>query len=60
MHKAMTNAERQREFKLRQAAKGFREVRGIYAHTDDHKAIKEDAAKINRRRARLMAKRAAP
>ena len=35
------------------------EVRGIFAHPDDHAEVKEAAAKIARRRARA-AKRAAP
>lgn len=57
---AKTNAERQRELRKRRAEEQAAEVRGIYAHLDDHEAIKEAAAKINRRRARLAAKRAAP
>lgn len=57
---AKTNAERQRDLRERRANEQAAEVRGIYAHLDDHEAIKETAAKINRRRARLMAKRAAP
>ena len=57
---AKTNAERQRELRERRAKELTAEVRGIYAHLDDHESIKEAAAKINRRRARMVAKRAAP
>jgi hypothetical protein len=57
---AKTNAERQAAFRQRKAAEQqATEVRGIYAHPDDHAEIKEAAAKIGRRRAR-QAKRAAP
>ena len=59
MSAAKTNAERQREFRARQAEQQATEVRGIFAHPDDHQAVKDEAAKINRRRARA-AKRAAP
>lgn len=59
MPAAKTNAERQRELRERRAAKKVAEVRGVYAHLDDHEAIKAEAAKINRRRARMVAKRAA-
>jgi len=57
---AKTNAERQAAFRQRKAAEQqATEVRGIYAHPDDHAEIKEAAAKICRRKAR-QAKRAAP
>jgi len=56
---AKTNAERQREFRQRKADTEATEVRGIFAHPDDHQQIKDDAAKIARRRQRL-AKRGAP
>lgn len=56
---AKTNAERQRDFRQRKADTGSVEVRGIFAHPDDHAEVKEAAAKIARRRAR-GAKRAAP
>jgi hypothetical protein len=49
---AKTNAERQREFRARQAEQQATEVRGIFAHPDDHAEVKEAAAKIGRRRAR--------
>lgn len=56
---AKTNAERQREFRQRKAEQTATEVRGIFAHPDDHAEVKEAAAKIARRRQRL-AKRGAP
>lgn len=59
MSPARTNAERQREFRQRKADTEATEVRGIFAHPDDHAEVKEAAAKIARRRARA-AKRAAP
>lgn len=60
MSAAKTNAERQREFRARKAAEqNATEVRGIFAHPDDHAEVKESAAKIARRRQRA-AKRAAP
>jgi len=49
---AKTNAERQREYRLRKAEQQSLEVRGIYAHPDDHAAIKEAAAKIASKRAK--------
>lgn len=60
MSPAKTNAERQRAFRERKATEQqVTEVRGIFAHLDDHQQIKDEAAKIARRRARL-AKRGAP
>ena len=59
MSAAKTNAERQREFRARQAERQTTEVRGIFAHPDDHAEVKEAAAKIARRRQRAE-KRAAP
>ena len=57
---AKTNAERQAAFRARKATEQqATEVRGIFAHPDDHKQIKDEAAKIARRRTRL-AKRGAP
>jgi hypothetical protein len=58
---AKTNAERQRELRERRklADVPTTEVRGIYAHLDDHAEVKESAAKIARRR-RRVAKRVAP
>ena len=59
MRPAKTNAERQREFRARRAEQQMTEVRGIFAHFDDHAEVKEAAAKIASRRARL-AKLGAP
>ena len=51
------NARRQREFRERKAERSAAEVRGIWAHVDDHDEIKADAARIWRRRERAEAKR---
>jgi len=60
MSAAKTNAERQRDLRERRKTEEQRtEVRGIFAHPDDHAEVKEAAAKIARRRQRA-AKRAAP
>lgn len=59
MSPAKTNSERQREFRQRKAETQATEVRGIFAHPDDHAEVKEAAAKIARRRQRA-AQRAAP
>ena len=61
MSPAKTNAERQRKLRERRklADVPTTEVRGIYAHPDDHAEVKEAAAKSARRRQRV-AKRAAP
>ena len=53
MTPAKTNAERQQALRDRRKLEENRtEVRGIYAHPDDHAEVKEAAAKIARRRAR--------
>ena len=60
MSAAKTNAERQRAFRKRMATEQqATEVRGIFAHPDDHAEVKEAAAKIARRRQRAV-KRAKP
>lgn len=46
-----TNAERQAAFRKRQAEQQATEVRGIFAHKDDHTAIKNYAAKLAKKRA---------
>lgn len=57
---AKTNAQRQAEFRARKASEQqATEVRGIFAHPDDHAEVKEAAAKIARRRQRAV-KRAKP
>lgn len=48
------NASYQREFRARRAAQQLTEVRGIFAHPDDHAEVKEAAAKIARRRQRAQ------
>ena len=57
---AKTNAERQREFRQRKADTEATEVRGIFAHPDDHAEVKEAAAKIARRRQRATKRLTAP
>lgn len=47
-----TNAERQAAFRKRQAEQEATEVRGIFAHKDDHVAIKTYAAKLAKKRAK--------
>lgn len=51
------NARRQREFRERKAKRSAAEVRGIWAHVDDHDEIKAEAGRISRRRERAAAKR---
>jgi hypothetical protein len=58
MTAAKTPARRQAEFRQRRATEQAAEVRGIFAHPDDHADIKSHAGKLARRRARLVAKRA--
>lgn len=52
--KPMTNAERQRAFRARKAAQTSTEVRGLFAHPDDHQAVKNYAAKLARKRAKAV------
>lgn len=47
-----TNAERQVAFRKRQAEQQATEVRGIFAHKDDHAALKSYAAKLAKKRAK--------
>ena len=54
MTAAKTNAQRQQALRDRRAETP--EVRGIFAHPDDHADIKSHAEKLARRRARLAAK----
>lgn len=53
---ALTNAEKQAAFRARKLEQKLPEVRGIFAHPDDHAEIKETAAKAARRRARAANK----
>lgn len=56
---AKTNAERQREFRARKLnEQQATEVRGIFAHRDDHAEVKAAAAKIARKRTRLTKRNA--
>lgn len=51
---AKTSAERQASFRQRKATEQqATEVRGVFAHPDDHADIKAQAGKIARRRARI-------
>ena len=43
---AQTTTERQAAYRARKAQNGTAEVRGIFAHPDDHPAIKNAAASI--------------
>ena len=52
LKQAAANAERQAAYRARKAAEQLTEVRGIFAHPDDHAAVKEAAAKIARKRQR--------
>jgi len=52
---AKTNAERQRQYRDRKAQEGETEVRGIYAHPDDHQAVKAYAEKLARKRQKPIA-----
>jgi len=45
-----TNAERQAAYRQRQTEQAASEVRGIFAHKDDHEAIKACAAKLAKKR----------
>ena len=49
--KAKTPAERKAAQRARLAQKGLAEVRGIFAHPDDHAKIKAAAARVKKRRA---------
>lgn len=56
MSAAKTNAERQRAFRKRKATEQqATEVRGIFAHVEDHESIKAYADKLARKRARKPA-----
>jgi len=56
MAAAKSTAERQREFRARKAQQSTPEVRGIFAHPDDHEPIKAHAAKLQRSRERAAKK----
>ena len=50
MTTAMTNSERQAAFVERQKAKGLRLVRYVWAHPEDHAAIKAHAKRLTKKR----------
>ena len=52
MSAAKTVAERVREYRRRKAEAALAEVRGVFAHPDDHPPIKAYAEKLQRKRAR--------
>ena len=53
---AKTNAERQRDYRARKASQHATEVRGMFAHADDHAGLKAHAAKLAKRRVILPKK----
>lgn len=58
MNAAKTAAQRVREVRQRRAAAGLVRLE-LWAHPDDHEAIKEAAAKLQRRRERAAKKEGA-
>lgn len=57
---AKTTAERQRDYRARKAAQQTPEVRGVFAHPDDWPAIKALAERLQRKRAKAIARQPAP
>jgi hypothetical protein len=55
---AKTGAQRQADLKARRIAAGLVPVTNLWTHPDDVSALREAAAKLARRRARLVAKHA--
>ena len=53
-----TGAQRQAELKARRVAAGLVPVTNLWAHADDVPPIRDHAAKLARRRAKLAAPRA--
>jgi hypothetical protein len=47
---AKTNAERQRDMRQSRAEAGIKEIRNLWCHPDDEAAIREFAAKLQRKR----------
>lgn len=60
MSPAKTTNERQQAFKQRQADAGLKEVRNLWAHPDDHQAIKDHAAKLTKKRQKAKPAKPAP
>ena len=55
---AKTNAQRQAELKARRVAADLVQVTNLWAHADDVLPIREHAAKLARKRAKLAPPRA--
>lgn len=55
---AKTNAERQADLKARRIAAGLVPVTNLWAHADDVQPIRDHAAKLARRRAKLARQQA--
>jgi hypothetical protein len=49
---AQTPAERQRTYTERREAQGLKLMRNLWAHPDDHQAVKALAEKLQRKRAK--------
>lgn len=56
MSPAKTLSERVTESKARKIAAGLREVRSLWAHPDDHEAIRAHASRLARARAKKTVK----
>jgi hypothetical protein len=50
MSAAKTSTQRGNELRQRRAAQGLQEVRGVWAHPEDHAAIKKYAVTLTRAR----------
>lgn len=55
MSQAKTNAQRQANLKARRVAAGLVALRNVWVHPDDVNAMREHAAKLQRKRARAQA-----
>ena len=55
---AATNAQRQAALKARRVAAGLVPVTNLWAHPDDVQPVKDHAAKLARKRAKLEKQRA--
>jgi len=56
MSPAKTNAERQRDYRARKASQNTTEVRGMFAHADDHAGLRAHATKVAKKRAIITKK----
>jgi hypothetical protein len=50
MSAAKTSTQRSDDLRQRRAEQGLKEVRGAWAHPEDHTAVKKYAAKLTRKR----------